>query len=170
MKKYIITIFLSTMFNYTYSQKNWDGEYPWVSRDQYGDIRKGISFTSFSSETYVLGKTKSVKNIESNIDTILFVESNRVSHYFDLENKKLTIIRYNYKTYEEYDILKIRKKINNKKTEGIIKVILKKGKTKIGYYIDTYNQYYYKYTYSKKYEVGAIIKNNINGTYYKFDY
>ena len=58
MEKYIITIFLLTLFNYSHSQKNWDGEYPWVSRDQYGDIRRGISFRSFSSETYVVDRVK----------------------------------------------------------------------------------------------------------------
>ncbi len=168
MKKYVIVILLINLFNYSYAQKNWDGEYPWPHYDRYGDIRRGVSFSSIYSETFVVNKTK-IKNIETNVDTLLFMNSNRVSHYFDFENKKLTIIHHKYESYEEYDILKISKKINNKKTEGIFKLKLKKGKTKIGYYINTYNRYYYKYTYSKKYKIGGIIKYKISSTYYKID-
>lgn len=177
MKKYILLIILTIILtNLSLSQSDkqsstiWDGRYPWYSADRYGDIRRGISLTSFSTEVYYLNELKNINKFQKSIDTLIFSDDNFLKYFFDFENKKVTVINLRSKTTEVYDILKIKKReINKEKTDGVFTLKIKKGKNKIIYYINTYDRYFCKVIYSKEERMGVVLSNDIDGTSYKTD-
>lgn len=177
MKKYILLIILTIILtNLSLSQSDkqsstiWDGRYPWYSADRYGDIRRGISLTSFSTEVYYLNEVKNINKFQKSIDTLIFSDDNFLKYFFDFENKKVTVINLRSKTTEVYDILKIKKReINKEKTDGVFTLKIKKGKNKIIYYINTYDRYFCKVIYSKEERMGVVLSNDIDGTSYKTD-
>lgn len=171
MKKYILISVILIFSKLLFSQSNWDGKYPWYSADRYGDIRRGIALSSFSTEAYHLDKVKNINKFQNSMDTLIFLDNDKFfKFYFDFENKKVTVINFWSKTTEVYDILKVKKrKVNKDKTEGIFILKIKRGKTKINYYINTYDKYFCKIIYSKKEKIGVVLLNDIDGTSYKTD-
>lgn len=177
MKKYILLIILTIILtNLSLSQSDkqsstiWDGRYPWYSADRYGDIRRGISLMSFSTEVYYLNEVKNINKFQKSIDTLIFSDDNFLKYFFDFENKKVTVINLRSKTTEVYDVLKIKKReINKEKTDGVFTLKIKKGKNKIIYYINTYDRYFCKVIYSKEERMGVVLSNDIDGTSYKTD-
>lgn len=172
MKKYIlilITIVLTSLT--TFSQTKWDGKFPWYSADRYGDIRRGISLSSSSTEVYYLDEVKNMNKFQKSVDTLIFSENDKfLEYFFDFENKKVTAINLRSKTMEVYDVLRIKKrKINKEKTEGVFTLKIKKGKTKINYYVNTYDRYFCKVIYSKEEKMGVVLSNDIDGWGYKTD-
>ena len=171
MKKYILISVILIFSKLLFSQSNWDGKYPWYSADRYGDIRRGITLSSFSTEAYHLDKVKNINKFQNSMDTLIFLDNDKFfKFYFDFENKKVTVINFWSKTTEVYDILKVKKrKVNKDKTEGIFILKIKRGDTKINYYINTYDKYFCKIIYSKKEKIGVVLLNDIDGTSYKTD-
>ena len=170
MKKYILIILTIVLTNLSLSQSDWDGRYPWYSADRYGDIRRGISLMSFSTEVYYLNEVKNINKFQKSIDTLIFSDDKFLKYFFDFENKKVTVINLRSKTTEVYDILKIKKReINKEKTDGVFILKIKKGKNKIIYYINTYDRYFCKVIYSKEERMGVVLSNDIDGTSYKTD-
>ena len=171
MKKYILITIIVIFSNLLFSQSNWGGKYPWYSADRYGDIRRGISLSSFSAETYHIDKVKNINKFQNSMDTLIFLDDDKfLKYFFDFENKKVTVINFWSKTTEVYDVLKVKKrKVNKYKTEGIFILKIKKGRTKINYYINTYDKYFCKLIYSKKEKFGVVLLNDIDGTSYKTD-
>jgi hypothetical protein len=170
MKKYILIILTIVLTNLSLSQSDWDGRYPWYSADRYGDIRRGLSLMSFSTEVYYLNEVKNINKFQKSIDTLIFSDDKFLKYFFDFENKKVTVINLHSKTTEVYDVLKIKKrKINKEKTDGVFTLKIKKGKTKINYYINTYDRYFCKVIYSKEEKMGVVLSNDIDGTSYKTD-
>ena len=169
MKK-ILTLSLLIITNISFCQSNWDGIYPWYSKDRLGDIRKGVALTSFDTEVYVIDDVRNINKFHCGIDTLLFVDDHMLTYFFDFENKNVVIINYRLNTKWDYDILRIKKhKLNKEKTDGIFTLKIKKGSTKINYYINTYEGNFYKIVHSKKNRIGVVFKNDIDGTSYKFD-
>jgi len=170
MKKYILIILTIVLTNLSLSQSDWDGRYPWYSADRYGDIRRGLSLMSFSTEVYYLNEVKNINKFQKSIDTLIFSDDKFLKYFFDFENKKVTVINLHSKTTEVYDVLKIKKrKINKEKTDGVFTLKIKKEETKINYYINTYDGYFCKVIYSKKEKMGVVLYNDIDGTSYKTD-
>ena len=112
-----------------------------------------------------------MNKFEESIDTLSFLNDDILFNYFfDFENKKVSVINITLKTITEYDILRIKKhNINKEKTEGIFTLKIKRGKTKVNYYINTYDNYFCTIVYSKKQRLGFMLKNKISGTNYKTD-
>ena len=171
MKKYILILLSIVLTNLSLSQSNWDGKYPWYSADRYGDIRRGISFYSLSTEVYYLNEIKNMNKFQKSVDTLIFSDNDKfLKYFFDFENKKITTINLRSKTTEVYNVLKIKKrKINKEKTEGIFTLIIKKGKTKINFYVNTYDSYFCKVIYSKEEKMGVVLSNDIDLMNYKTD-
>jgi hypothetical protein len=152
-------------------QSNWNGERPWICRDAPGDIRRGVSLSSYHTESYLLTEINNMNKFEESIDTLLFLNDEILYyHFFDFENKKVSVINYTSKTITEYDILKTKKRnVNKEKNEGIFTLKIKRGKTKVNYHINTYDDYFCTIVYSKKLRMGFMLKNKISGTIYKTD-
>ena len=171
MKKYILILLTIVLTNLLLSQSNWDGRYPWYSADRYGDIRKGIALSSFSTEVYYLDEVKNMNKFQKSVDTLIFSDNDKfLKYFFDFENKKVTVINLRSKTTEVYDVLRIKKrKVNKEKTEGVFTLKIKKGKTKINYYVNTYDRYFCKVIYSEEEKMGVVLSNDIDGWGYKTD-
>ena len=173
MKKYIliiVTIVLTSLT--TFSQTKWDGKFPWYSADRYGDIRRGVALTGYQTECYILKEINNMNKFEEGIDTLLYLDDDILygDYFFDFENKKISLISITSKTIIEYDILKIKKRnVNKEKTDGVFTLKVKTGKTKVNYYINTYENYFYRIEYSKKLRSGFVMRNKISGIDYKTD-
>lgn len=170
MKKYILIIVTIVLTNLSFSQTKWDGKYPWYSADRYGDIRRGVSLLSCHTECYIITEIHNMNKFEEGIDTLLYLEEDILyDYFFDFENKKISVIDKTSKTIIEYDILKIKRNVNKEKTDGVFTLKVKTGKTKVNYYINTYDNYFCRIEYSKKLRSGFVMRNKISGIDYKTD-
>lgn len=169
MKKYILIIVTIVLTNISFSQTEWDGKYPWYSADRYGDIRRGISYRSSFNQVFNLYKVKNMNKFRNSVGTLISSDNDIfLNSFFDFENKKVTVINSESRTVEVYDVLKVKnRKVNKEKTDGIFTLVIKKGDTKINYYINTYDKYFCKIIYYKKEKMGVVMFNNISSTGYK---
>ena len=140
MKKFFLLFIILFLFKIVFCQ-NINSNYPWILKDKYGDINKGICIITYFYGEHKTKCKKTIKNFNYrnsfvNIDTL----REYGKYFFDFETMTLTHLDKNRSVNIE-NIKKIKfVDVSSDKREGIFYIKTKKeNKCRNFYYINTYN-------------------------------